>query len=337
MNQTLQLMRPTSRGVTVNYHPDLRDAARLALNLLHHPSGGPVGDVASLTRSLYRFWYGAARSDDSTVSTTGAATEMAPNLTMMFRLAHAGQGRWESGFEVTNVARDGRVVARRGDELRLLDRVDYFVPLRPGTLAHVGDLALVTSRRDRIGTDQPWWYTFSAGWVLDHPPHDLIRVYWHPGLRQLPSLVHSLTDVLTLSATEWMLKCAIDPTVHERADACVLYLPAESVPLVVRQLEGVAETFASSALSDGPPMTRRVSRGCSLAMDPGTGESFGEHRCRLIAEAILNEHQPPDESDERDRLGAAVEAIVSRFDTDGIDSSAPWQRRLDKDLPWTLR
>ena len=54
-----------------------------------------------------------------------------------------------------------------------------------------------------------------------------------------------------------------------------------------------------------------------MAEDPGSGESFGQHRCRLIAEALA--------SAEGDRNGRAL-AVLRRFHEEGIDPEFPHLR-----------
>ena len=113
---------------------------------------------------------------------------------------------------------------------------------------------------------------------------------------------------------------AVDPAVHGRADATVAYLTSGTVHRRAAALAGVARSQAAHARPAAPPLTLRVVPGLAAAVDPGGGESFGEHRCRLVAEAVV--------------AGGGLEAVSARLADDGVALSRPWARHGDPALPW---
>ena len=76
----------------------------------------------------------------------------------------------------------------------------------------------------------------------------------------------------------------------------------------------LALAFGAAALS-ASAQTLRI----GLAEDPGTGESFGMHRSRLLADGLLRAHE------HRLRTAAArLPVVVERFAEDGLDLQRPF-------------
>jgi len=68
-----------------------------------------------------------------------------------------------------------------------------------------------------------------------------------------------------------------------------------------------------------PLFTKRLAPGLSLAEDPGTGESFGMQRCRLLAEAICNAHTGPSQQTQ-----PRLEAVLHQLELAGIRPERPY-------------
>ncbi|MET0552592.1 MAG: T3SS effector HopA1 family protein [Vicinamibacteria bacterium] len=273
----------------------------------------------ALGRALYGAWYGAPRVPEH-VHRRGIAA-LPADLTGLFRAAHADAACWEDGFVVTHVATDGRVRATRDGEERELARCDYVAPGRPGTLPRPGHEIRATVRRDVAAPGSPWWYTHRAGWRMDRPPGDLVRFYFHTAPGSLAALLRALTRTLATSGVPWMVKCAVDPQVHARADAVVAFVQRTALADLQSPLTELGCRFRDAALSAGPPCTLAVVPGVAVALDPGEGRSFGEHRSRLVAAAVAD-------------AGDARDAVWRRFEADGIDPFRPWRRRDAEALPW---
>jgi hypothetical protein len=301
-------------SATLALPDDLEDA------VVHAQALAQTGlDGEALGQALYGAWYGAPRVPERAHRRRIAA--LPADLTGLFRAAHADATRWEDGFVVTHVASDGRVRATRDGEERELARCDYVAPGRAGTLPRPGLGIRATARRDVAAPGSPWWYTHRAGWRMDRPPGDLVRFYFHTAPDGLAALVRTLTRTLAASGAPWMVKCAVDPRVHARADAVVAFVPRTALAAVQSPLTEIGCRFRDAALSSGPPCTLPVVPGVAAALDPGEGRSFGEHRSRLVAAAI------GDAGDTRD-------AVCRRFEADGIDPLRPWRRRDAEALPW---
>jgi HopA1 effector protein family len=137
-------------------------------------------------------------------------------------------------------------------------------------------------------------------------------------LAGLPALVAGLTSLLADEREPWLLKCATEATSHARSDSTIAYLTPGTLARRAAQLVEIALAARDHARAGRPPLTMPVAPGVAAALDPGDGESFGSHRCRLIAESA----------------GGTVASVLERFASEGVDPARPWARRDDPRLPW---
>lgn len=260
--------------------------------------------------ALYAAWYAKPRH----ASTPPAGCP--PRLGELLRAAHAGFRAWRGGWRVEQVGRRGQVTVRDGGEARLLERCDYVATGRAGLLPRPGDEVIATERRDRLDAEEGWWRTAGPAWSWAAPPPGLVRLYFNRPVSGLPALVGRLTGMLAGEPVPWMLKCATDPAVYARRDAVVAFLARDVVER--RWAEIVDAPGDEDARPGAPPLTLQVAPGVGAAFDPGGGESFGSHRCRLVAGAA----------------GGTVDDALRRLAEGGIDPDRPWARRDDGLLPW---
>jgi lantibiotic modifying enzyme len=82
-------------------------------------------------------------------------------------------------------------------------------------------------------------------------------------------------------------KVLASPAAYRRADAGVLYMARRDFPRARGLIAGIHSQL-ETGLRDGVPLfTKRLARGLGIAEDPGTELSFGEDRCKLVAQALL--------------------------------------------------
>lgn len=277
-------------------------------------------DVEELTTRLYGSWY--ARVFPKPAPPAAFPTDLVQVLRAVDATAHT----WETGWTVDRAHPDGRVIARRGGEVRMADRCDYVVVGAPGSAACVGDEIEVAGRRDRIDPDGDWWRTAGRRWRFTRPVPGIVRVYWNIGLEMLPVLVGQLTGLLAGSDRPWMAKAATAPDAHVRADATVLYLHHDLLVDVRSGLDEIVDAVGPGLVDGVPPLSLPIARGVAVALEPGDGSSFGEHRARLVVQALV-EHSTgsPDQT---------LAAIAASFAGADIDIDRPWTTRSAPRVPW---
>lgn len=288
---------------------DAHDQLEKALELL---AGCESDNAAVRAEALYAHWYALPRQPFEVPS------GCPPDLVEMLRAAHPGFLDWEDGWCVESVGPRGQAVVRRGAQVRLLERSDYAPAIRRGLLPRPGDKVSVAGRRDRVEGDG-WWRTGGRSWSwVTAPTAGLVRLYFPRDVAGVPALVAALTRLLAAEPEPWLLKCATDPAQYARSDAVVAYLTTSTVERRAVQLVELALAGGDQAHPGGPPLTFPIAPGLTAAFDPGGDESFGVHRCRLIAEAPTG----------------TVQAVLAWFASDGVDPARPWARMHDPLLPW---
>ena len=84
---------------------------------------------------------------------------------------------------------------------------------------------------------------------------------------------------------------------------------------------GSSSKFATKLRSKSatPLFTKTLWPGIGAAVEPGSGESFGSHRCRLTAEGIVDAWREGEQ-----KTQARLVAIAKRFLGAGLDLTRPW-------------
>ena len=155
----------------------------------------------------------------------------------------------------------------------------------------------------------------------------LLRVYLHlPTADRAPAVWGTVLQLLEQHGVRYRAKVSSSPWLYPRRDALVVYLGRtdwSAAELLRAELAGSADLAASTS-----PLTHPLAPGLSVAWEPvaarpaGRGQlSFGEHRCSVLAEAVV-EHavRVHDGEDDGETLAEAVhQALVSA----SIDPLAP--------------
>jgi hypothetical protein len=145
------------------------------------------------------------------------------------------------------------------------------------------------------------------------PPADAIRIYLSLRTEALATATTEITSTLIDTDEPWLLKIALDPAALRRADAAVLYLPPDSVNRLSDELWRLLRRIRPMLRSSTAPLTYQIAPGVATAEEPGDGQSFGEHRCALIARAL----------NRAAASWAPLTAIAEAFLDAGVDPAAP--------------
>jgi type III HopA1-like effector protein len=234
------------------------------------------------------------------------------------RGAHHDSGRWSEGWTVARVSSRGRILATNQEASRVFDRVDVLPVHRPCLPPRVGDEVSVTCRRDHVDEDKTFWFTAGGDWDDTKIQDGLVRLYWNMPLRQAPGLVRRLTSALAETVDGYALKVWLT---DGRSDGTVLYLRPEGIEAAFRVLRPILSDFGPELRPQAPPLTLNLGPGLGLAEDPGGGESFGQSRCRLIAEGFLAARRQGVDDPE------GVTGVLQGFLRDaGLDPERPYLR-----------
>jgi hypothetical protein len=194
--------------------------------------------------------------------------------------ANSGTGSRDPGWTVARIEDDGRLVVRqhglslwarpeevRGSEIGPGSEVSVTLPsellrLSPGFYMALGDAEMDLGE-------------------------SLVRYYWNLSSSGGAALVAAGTRVLNRAGLPFRLKVLLNPDGYSRCDAGVLYAPRRLRAEVARLLPELLAEVAGHLRPGAPALTKQLAEGLAVAEDPGGGDSFGTHRCGLLAGAAI--------------------------------------------------
>lgn len=206
--------------------------------------------------------------------------------------ANRGRGTWEPGWIIAGLEEDGRLPVRK-DGLTLwvhrgqlrsrgLDAHGQGPGGRPGSRCRV-----------RVGKElrelMPGFYVaIGDGDERDERDDDerLVRLYWHVRREGAAALIGAVTGALNPLRIPFRAKVVNFGEGYPRSDAGVLYLDRSVYARAAAVLPRIHDEVRAHLDADVPCFTRPLAPGLGLAEDPGGDESFGQHRCRLVTEAL---------------------------------------------------
>lgn len=229
-------------------------------------------------------------------------------------VANAGTGSFSEPCEVRRIAAMDQFVIRR-DGLNIWARRDDCVTaagvdIRPGVRVR-----LRVSKEDLEVS--PGFYVALGDRDLHEDSHGIVRLYWNVTPPGALRFVRHATIALNQARLPFKIKVVNRPDRFTRRDALVLYTRQSDYPAVARLMADLYDEMADTVKLGVPAFTKELAIGVGVAEDPANGESFGSHRCRILAEGLIRAREQRRTS-HADRLRAVREC----FEDNGI----PWQR-----------
>lgn len=231
--------------------------------------------------------------------------------------ANAGRERWDGGWSVYQLGPNGQAFVQKGDRHRAPQPGEFVLDGEPPT--RVGSTV-----RLRVPTEswqrQPGFY-FAFGETPADVFDDVqtVRLYFHATGGVAPELVRHLTAALNRYRVPFQLKTLAHPAQYTRTDPTVLYVARRHAPCVLDLVAGFPDAVLGGLRPDVPLFAKRLRDGIGVAEEPGTGESFGMHRCRLVAEAVVEAWQQGTQE-----VRARLAMTRARFESYGLDLDRPY-------------
>jgi hypothetical protein len=223
--------------------------------------------------------------------------------------ANCGTGPWQGGWIVRGLDPQDRIVAERLDVRFSIPGTGIRSAISPPTAGSNIFVRVPKEYRHLI----PGFYMALGDADDTMTEGESIRVYWNVRASGAEALVGALTSRLNEARVPFWLKLANSPQKYQRSDAAVLYLPKERYAHAERSIASVHAAIRSDLRDRTSALAHRLARGLAVAEDPGNGESFGQHRSRLLAGALMGLSPDPQER---------LTAISDAFSRAGIDLQA---------------
>jgi hypothetical protein len=233
-------------------------------------------------------------------------------------LANQSRERWEDAWQVMHSMPNGQLLAHRGGKTRMLSPGE-FVNLSGSGMALVpGSAVRVYVPRDSR-TVQPGYY-FAFGETLPDysDEYSIVRFYWNISAEGVVELLQLISEALNRWQVPFRFKTGSARATLERRDSAVLYVPRRYAQFGFELSSELHERVRLVLRDDVPLFTLRLAPGLAFAEDPGTQESFGMSRCRMLAEGIWLAHLKSVRPEER------LAAVEEHFHSQGISLERSW-------------
>lgn len=275
-----------------------------------------------LWRFLYLYYY-AGDVVASTVLLNGSRLVVAvpewedPEFVAGLLTANDASTYPNAGWEVVE-SRDDEVLVRK-DGLTLTANPSEIV----GPLSSTSERVSVLLPAHRRFAEPRWFVSISKAGPpgLDGAP--ITRLYFTPDeVDTARQLLAELSGFFNERGVAFQIKLLNHPEAYVRRDPFVVYLNREDWRAHGKAIGRIHRSFANRLRDDGPCFLGELGRGWRIADEPvQTGQpiSFGQHRCLLVAEALVRAHdQGAANATER------LDVIAERFGEAGLDLAAPY-------------
>jgi hypothetical protein len=149
-------------------------------------------------------------------------------------------------------------------------------------------------------------------------PRSLDRFYLNLRREGAAPFVRETTRRLNRARLPFLAKVVDEPSGFDRRDAAVLFFDRRDRARALEAVHELVHALAPFLDAGTPAMTQRFGPGVAFAEDPGGAESFGSHRCLLIADAAVTAFERGLE-----RLDDRLDLVREWFAWAGTSADAP--------------
>jgi hypothetical protein len=233
--------------------------------------------------------------------------------------ANSSRERWEDGWQVAHTTSNGQVVAKRGGITRILSPGE-FVNMNGSGMFFAPDASVRVYVPRESRTMQPGYYFAFGETAVDSADQvSMVRFYWDVSAEGAPKLLQLISATLNQWHVPFRFKTGSNPSNYSRSDSAVLYIPRRYGQITYDLILDTHSRVVPLLRSHVPLFTLRLAAGLAFAEDPGTQESFGLSRCRMLAHGLWLAYQEG-AHDAQKRL----EIVERQFHAEGVSLDHPW-------------
>jgi HopA1 effector protein family len=255
------------------------------------PAAGPAAPaVQTLQSVLYAFCYMkrfAGAIEDSSAGAMGDEPAWVEGLSA----ANASRDRWEEGWQVQQFLPTGQVQAYKAGATRAFWPGEFVTRGAQGMAPQPGTPMAAFFPRESRNMQPGFYFIFGETAGDQQDEYSTVRYYWNIRREGAVPLVQSLTGALNRYQVPFRFKIVNHPALLGRSDAAILYVSRRFYRIAAELALDTHGAVAASLDAPVPLFTRRLEKGLAFAEDPGTQESFGMSRCRLLAEGLWQAFQ----------------------------------------------
>lgn len=279
--------------------------------------------VNDLQSRLYEYAY--TRALNGRIEEVPQPQQAPQSLEDELTAANTTRERWEGGWQIVQFAPTGAIYARKGTMTQMVAPGRYALP--QGGTPFPGAWVNIQIAKESREIQPGFYHVFSDVPLDDSTAGNLTRIYFNVDEAGAAPLVHAVTSTLNRLLVPFRMKTLSYRGLYTRSDAAVLFFSKRHFGIVARLLGRIRGAVRDHLRARTPLMTKRLHDGIGVAEDPGGGDSFGTHRCRLIAQAIWDAYSRGAHSEE-----ARFEELALQFTRNGLAIDKPWLRSGSADI-----
>jgi hypothetical protein len=249
--------------------------------------------------------------------------------------SNRGEGYFDLGWRVVKQNDDGSLAATK-DNLTLHLERERHLPAEQQSAA-VGDVVAIRLPRNRV--QNGFYMAVSNAGVLNRSHSDAdsqtVRIYFNLSPEGALAVMSAITGTLNEIRIPFLFKALYNPSEYERYDSAVLYFDKSKYEEVRQVLQIIYAENESHFRAEVPLFTKLLAPGLALAEEPNhrfsSQESFGTHRCQIVANGLLEAWQNGDDSPEN-----RMASILQNFSLLGIDLKHTYLNANSEDIYTTL-
>jgi hypothetical protein len=289
--------------------------------------------ISDLQRTLYRDFYclgfpgfpsGEAKQSQSSAEQMLFARQLSA--------ANSGEGHWEKGWVLKTIKED-LVYASRNSLDIVMKRESC--DLAYGKFVN-GRRSIIIRWPKELPMVSPGFYMALGDQQLgETSANSVLRLYLNLTMEGAIYLMRLLSKALNTAHIPYRFKVLKDLQYFSRSDAAVLYIRKADYPAVHELFQQLLQRRLLDQprlLRQGTPaFTKRIANGIGLAENPIDGDSFGLHRCMLMAEGTVIAYERGKRA-----LNDRINIVSDYFTQRGISLERPYLNPDSKDIYCTL-
>ncbi|HEX5339007.1 MAG TPA: T3SS effector HopA1 family protein [Gallionella sp.] len=249
------------------------------------------------------------------------------NLIPQLMQANRSQDRWDPGWSIYQLGGDGRISVQKGERSRTAVTGEYATNKAPGMPPKVGDLVNLRVYPGSADLQPGFYFSFGNALSDQFDEYALLRFYFNIKAEGAAELLRAVSSRFNCFGIPYRYKTLTDVVSYTRADAAVLYVAKRYYHIAAALVSALVEPLDAYLRPQTPMFCKTLRPGIGLAEEPGTGESFGMHRCRLVAEGVIDAWMAGSQSVE-----ARMDAVQKRFSACGLALEASYLNAKSVDL-----
>ncbi len=234
-------------------------------------------------------------------------------------LANSSREYLNRGWQIISVMPTGHYIASKNGLTRILfagefiSHGDFRGPLQEGAMISI------FCPRESMTMHPGFYYVFGEALGDQQDDSGLLRFYWNIQAEGAVSLISLITERLNRFQLPFRFKIVNNPRGFDRSDTAILYVNQTYYRPVAELIAEVYQKVSHRLETDTPLFSKQLAPGLGLAEEPTTGESFGQQRCRILAEALWNIYDQHFKEDE-----TQLNEIRKQLELSGINPDLPY-------------